>query len=202
MRLILIISILLFSNSGFSQEFDPDRYNPRIVDRPTIGYNNFRREYRWPYFYDVPLHFGLLGGYEGFKSHYWTAGGVFNLVELTGTGTGGYVGTTFLYKQHFSEGIKSYEAEIGMYAMICMGLNFNYRTQGEEYATFGVRPFIGLALFNFQLIWGYNIYSDKRNSIVPLRHGSWELRYVIPLIKLSKGSPQPSFAHYPDSGYY
>jgi hypothetical protein len=175
--LILCLFILPF---GAQAQININKYNPRVVDGPA-------RElvkYRWPYFEHVPSYIGIVGGYQGFKSSSYTLGVALNFMKIEEMGSGGMAGGQLLHKRHFREDLQSYEAEVGFYSIVCLGVNANYNVSGEN-ATFGVRPFLGVSLFNLQVSWGFNFYS-KLNKIDALRHSNWEIKYVLPIIRLNR----------------
>lgn len=180
-HLIKVGFFVFIANLSFGQEFNPSLYVPRVVSYPAV---QKKIEYKWPHHYNVPKFIGLVVGYQGVRSSFYQMGLALNFVEMHSV-PGGMLGGQLLYKRHFSENIQSYSAEIGFYQIICGGLNFNYHTQ-EAHGTFGVKPFIGLSIYHIQLMFGYNVYSNKNNEIAPLTHASIELRYVIPLVSYGK----------------
>lgn len=184
-KLIKVCFFVLVANVAFGQEFNPSLYVPNIVSYPAF---QEKIEYKWPHNHNVPKFVGLVVGYQGFRSSFYQMGLAVNFVEMLSL-PGGMLGGQILYKRHFSENIQSYSAEIGFYQIICGGINLNYHVQ-EERGTFGVKPFIGLSMYHIQFLFGYNVYSDKKNTITPLMHGSLELRYVIPIISFGKDKEQ------------
>lgn len=190
---------VLAANLSIGQQFDPMLYVPKIESYPA---EQQKISYKWPHYNYVPKYVGLVIGYEGVRSSFYQMGLVLNLVEMEEM-PGGMVGGQLLYKRHFNENIQSYSAEIGVYQVICGGINFNYHVQGDR-STFGVKPFIGLSIYHVQLMYGYNIYSNKNNEITPLKHASFELRYVIPIVSFGKNKDQMVYksSNYPNRNEY
>lgn len=193
MKRFLIVLVLIIPVMSFSQVVI-NKYVPKVVDGPP------RRElkYKWPYFDHIPPFIGVIVGYEGFKSNYYEVGLAANFLRDRRITSGGMAGGQLIYKRHFRENIQSYEAEIGWYRLISIGINANYHV-GEDRSTFAVKPFIGLCLYNFQVSWGYNFYSNKNNEISSLRHSNFQMKYVIPIIPF-KGKYTRYV--YDDYGYY
>lgn len=171
------IVFLFFSFTAIGQSRDADTTS-RSVDSI---------EYRYPYFgHHIPPYFGVIGGYEGFKSSYWEAGLIFNIAPVwISSKTGGIVGGTISYKRNFQNNIQAFESEIGFYSPVSLGLNFNY-TFTENHNTFGCKPFIGISVYHLQFLWGYNFFSAKKNEIQDLRHSTFKIRYSLPLLRMDK----------------
>lgn len=176
--LILVAPMYSFSQVNVSE------YIPRVVD----GSPKTLLKYKWPYIHHIPPSIGLVIGYEGFKTNYYQIGLAANFLRDYNMEIGGMAGGQLLYKRDFRDQIQSFEAEIGWYTFMNIGLNFNYHVSGDN-STFGVKPFIGFSAFNLQLNWGYNIYSNKKNEIAGLGHSNWELKYVIPIIPFKGKEP-------------
>ena len=139
-------------------------------------------EYKYPYFGPfIPPYIGVIGGVEGFQSHFWEAGIVVNYLSLyTLYPSGGYVGNTLLYKSHFKNKLQSIELECGIYSPISIGFNLNYTYTKTDH-TMGIKPFVGISIFHFQFLWGYNFFSKTRNNITELKQSSFNIRYWVPL---------------------
>jgi len=196
LKLIKVCFFVFCANLALCQEFNPYLYVPKVVSYPAV---QEKIQYKWPHNHNVPKFVGLVVGYQGVRSSFYQMGLAVNFVEMLSL-PGGMLGGQLLYKRHFSENIQSYSAEIGFYQIICGGINFNYHVQ-EERGTFGVKPFIGLSIYHIQLMFGYNVFRDKKNTITPLTHGSLELRYVIPIISFGKDKEQMVFksTNYPNT---
>lgn len=177
MRYALTIVISLICSAAISQARDAD----------TTVYSTDSVEYKYPYYgHWIPPYIGIIGGYEGFKSNYWEAGLVFNIVPSRVTPkTGAIIGGVVSYKKNFSNSIQAFEAEVGFYSFLSLGVNFNY-TFTTIHNTFGVKPFIGISIYHLQFLWGYNLFSDKKNEIQDLRHSTFKIRYSIPLFRLNQ----------------
>lgn len=198
MKSLLLPLFILCVSLAHAQ--DPYEYAPELEDYPA---RQQHVTYKWPYTRRVPGYVGLVLGWEGFKSNYYQAGLALNLVEIQDL-PGGMIGGQALYQRHISENLQRFQVEAGFYTLVCGGVNFNYSIQGEH-STFGVKPFIGLSLFNVQFLYGYNFINKKKNQISSLRNSSFEFRFVIPLVSFGKDTSQmeavPSSYPNQSSGY-
>ena len=195
---LLLISLCALCHTSQAQIFAPGKFIPGVHDYPI---EQKKLEYKWPYIYYVPKYIGLNLGVQGFGQPMFQGGLALNLLEFDGV-AGGMLGANALYKRNFAEDVESYNFELGVYTFFCLGLNFNYNIQ-NEYGTFGVKPFIGIALYNFQLLYGFNFFSKKNNQIPGLRSNHFELRYVIPLIAFGKSEKYvPAQSNYPNPYFY
>lgn len=199
MKMLLVsLFFAFFWNVAEAQDFERDKYVPTIVDYPE---KQEPIQYRWPHLNYVPKYVGIIGGVQGFHELAFEGGLVLNLVEFDYV-PGAIVGGALMYKRSFRDEIQTYSAEFGVYLPICFGVNFNYNLQ-NGLSTFGVKPFIGVSVYNFQLLYGFNMYSRK-SEINGLRHNHFELRYVIPIISFGK-SPNKmvrTFSNYPSEDNY
>lgn len=144
--------------------------------------------YKWPYLGEhIPSYFGVAAGYEGFKSSVVTAGLAFNPGHLVvHPPIGGLLGTVISYKQDLKHpGLYSVESDLGLFGGFCLGVGLNYNkvTNNEIY---GIKPLIGLAFYNFNMYYGYNVYADKMDTFKELSHHKFTFRYIIPVTKLVK----------------
>ncbi len=143
---------------------------------------------KWPYYGDkIPSYIGVCGGYEGLKTNNFEVGIVSNIKNIAVTpAVGGMVGGSLFYKKNMSfNNVYSYEVEFGMYSGLVLGLNYNYNVTSVN-KIHGFKPFVGLAFYNVQLFYGYSFYNSKDDAKNELRHNRITLRYVLPVIKLSK----------------
>lgn len=190
--LLLLITTFLIFNLSHAQVFSPGMFIPEVHDQPI---KQKKLKYKWPYFSYVPKYVGLNLGVQGFGQPMFQGGVALNLLEFDNV-NGGMMGGNLLYKRDFNDNIESYNVEFGVYTYFCLGLNFNYNIQ-NDFGTFGVKPFIGVAFYNFQFLYGFNFFSKKNNEIQGLRSNHFELRYVIPLFSFGKRERYVSA----DSGY-
>ena len=163
-----------------------------LVSQAQLDTNKFIPS-KWPYFgQNIPAYIGVIIGYEGFKSSYFETGINYNLAPLTVyPSSGAFAGIQFLYRKNFIHNIQAFEIDIGIYSPVSLGVNFNYNFDGTN-TTRGFKPFIGTSIYRLQIIYGYNIFSDKRNKIVPLNHSTLTVRYEIPVIRLNYFKKKPS----------
>jgi len=143
------------------------------------------QEPKYPYFGpNIPPYIAIVGGIDGIRTSFWELGLTFNVLTTEmHPNTGAILGGAFSYKKHFSKNIQATELELGFYSFLSMGLNFNYSYSGLD-KTFGVKPFLGICLYHFQILWGYNFYA--KTSISELNHSTIKFRYSIPIIRLNK----------------
>lgn len=147
-----------------------------------------KARYKWPYLGErIPPYLAITGGYEGFKSSMVTAGIAINPHSVLVTpAIGGMVGAVVSYKHDLKHpGLYSVESDLGLFGGFCLGVGLNYNkvTNNEIY---GVKPLIGLAFYNFNMYYGYNIYADKMDVFKELSHHKFTFRYIIPVVKLVK----------------
>ncbi|MCF8370057.1 MAG: hypothetical protein K9H64_00445 [Bacteroidales bacterium] len=182
----IILLILICCHCSFSQEKEKKPTESEKNTGSNIDWC-FEKKYKYPFYGPhVPPYIALQIGYDGFNSSFLEAGLAFNIGHIcVSSSTGAIVGGSTSYKRHFSNNIEGIETEIGFYSVVSMGVNINY-TYTEKFSTIGVKPFIGVSLYHFQLLWGYNFFSDKKNGIENLPHSSFKLRYTIPLINIDK----------------
>jgi len=128
---------------------------------------------------------GVLIGYEGIQNHCWEAGLIFHIADFTSGdhAFGPITGFTLTYKQSLSNSLKTVEAEIGIYTPLSIGFGFNQNFY-EGTRTFGFRPFLGTSWYHFQVLAGYNFYSQKQSFIGELDHFTLKIRYAIPVVRL------------------
>ncbi len=174
-RIIFILAIAF----GFSNPLSAQITDSLDVDLDTIPY-------KYPYLGShVPPWFGIIGGYEGFRTDCWHAGIVFNLGEIySEIGRGDLAGIILNYKRSFSGQLNTFEAELGIYTTLAFGFGFN-QNFSDGSRTFGFRPFLGTSLWHFQVLAGYNFYS-KNQEIEELYHFTLQLRYTLPLFEIFK----------------
>ncbi len=147
-----------------------------------------KKDSKWPYFGEVvPRYLALAAGYEGLKTNNFQIGVMLNAYSLDVTpAIGAMLGGGLFYKQN-ADNVKlhSYEAEFGMYAGFVLGLNYNYNiTPSSE--VHGLKPFIGIAVYNAQLFYGYCFYNPKGDPSDALGHNRITVRYVIPFFRFKK----------------
>lgn len=193
MKKVLLILMVLSVAAAKAQ--NPYDYFPSHMDFPL---RQKPVEYEWPYIMHTPPYIGLIAGLEGFKSRFYQMGIALNASEIHET-RGGVFGTQFLYQRQWHENVERYQVELGFYTFLCMGLNFN-RTRQDDFTTFGVKPFVGISLFNIQALYGFNLYNRNKNQIDAMQRSSFELRYVIPIIPLSRNQDYlvPADYRYPE----
>jgi len=191
--LLFCLFCICFVHLAEAQDFNRNQYIPTPSDYP---FQQKPLEYQWPHLNYVPKYIGVIGGIQGFREFAYEAGLALNLASINEI-PGAMVGGALMYKRGFRNDIETYSAEVGVYLPISFGLNFNYNTQ-NEYATFGVKPFIGICIYNFQFLYGFNIYSRK-SLINGLRRNHFEVRYVIPIISFGKTTTEMvgTFSNYP-----
>jgi hypothetical protein len=149
---------------------------------------NGQKNYQWPYLgVNIPRYLALTGGYEGVKTNNLIVGVAINAFKMGRIPPiGGIAGGGLFYKQSTSSAkIYSYEAEIGFYSGFALGLNYSYNVTSSSRIS-GFKPFIGISLYNFQILYGYCFFDstlDKKNE---LKHNRITFRYIIPVLKLNK----------------
>jgi len=168
---LLVFIIVSAISTGIAQSNSRNRRNTRA---------------KWPYTGEhVPPYIALAVGYEGLKTKNFLVGIAVNALDmLISSAAGGMVGGGLFYKQGIGPAkTNAFEAELGFYGPIVLGLNYNYNTTHAGKVS-GFKPFIGLAAYNFQVFYGYSFYKDKKDITTELRHNRITLRYVIPVIRL------------------
>lgn len=170
---------------------------------------------KYPYLgYNVPPYIAATVGYEGLKFSTIEAGISVNIAESylprkTGSMLGGQVlfrynfptkdsvrytetesdsSSVLLYKYYVPDtAYWGLSFEFGKYSILSYGLGYNFNTDGSS-TIHGIRPFIGTSLFNFQLLYSYNILLTKKNQIGRLVNSRLTLRYIIPIKKFNTTS--------------
>ncbi len=147
-----------------------------------------KTRYKWPYLGEqIPPYLAVTAGYEGFKSSMVTAGIAINPHSVLVTpAIGGMLGAVVSYKHDLRHpGLYSVESDLGLFGGFCLGVGLNYNkvTNNEIY---GIKPLIGLAFYNFNMYYGYNIYADNMDAFKELSHHKFTFRYIIPVLKLVK----------------
>lgn len=199
MKFFLASLFLATSLMSSAQTFDPIKYVPSFDGYPI---KQVRVTNKWPYFNQTPRYIGAVLGFEGFRSNFVEGGLAFNFVEFEDV-PGGMIGGNLLYKRNVSERIQSYEAEVGFYTILCGGINFNWN-QFDNSGLLGVKPFIGVSIFNIHVMYGYNIFQNSKNTNSQLWHNSFTIRYVMPIVTFGKvkSSMKQDYISYPRDNYY
>lgn len=154
----------------------------------SFGQTGSAKRSKWPYFGEnVPRYVAISGAYEGLKTSNFQVGLQTNVMQLTvSPAVGGMVGGGLFYKQNmYLKHVYSYEAEFGFYGGLVLGINYNYNVTSVSQIQ-GLKPFVGIAVFNAQLFYGYSFYKSKDDINNELRHNRITFRYVIPFIKVGK----------------
>jgi hypothetical protein len=96
------------------------------------------------------------------------------------------LGPSLTYKRYIEKSINAIEFDLGFYSLLTFGIgtNYNFSTTDDLLA---FKPFIGTTFYHFQLTYGYNFFSDKRNDNFKLNHNCIKLRLMIPIHKLFNG---------------
>ena len=152
------------------------------------GKGRSKNDDKWPYLGShIPPYLALAAGYEGLKTNNIQVGIMLNAFNcVVNPAVGGMAGGGIFLKQNSANNkVYSMEAELGFYAGLALGCNYNYNvTTGSS--IHGIKPFVGFSAYNFQLLYGYSFYDSKSDLYKELRHNRITLRYIVPVIKLKK----------------
>ena len=180
-----------------------------VAGDSTLGvFEASKTDYKWPYYgYNVPRYLAAVVGYEGISYGTIELGLAGNISDTyLARKTGSMIGASILFRYNHpvnpdSVSINVFDTisgnpvplywtpdtsfwgvaiEIGNYSLISYGIGYNFNTDGTT-VTHGVRPFVGTTLYNLQILYGYNIFSKKKNRIGRLLNSRIMVRYAIPL---------------------
>lgn len=179
--LTVIIFLFTFISNSNSQSDSSER---KILDTTYVPYS------KWPYLGpEIPPYFGFNFGYE-LATNSYTWGIHHNISHMTSYGnfakTGGYLGYSLIYRIYQNRDfLKSFETEFGVYTFITFGFNLNYNI--IPYAKIiGFKPFIGINLFHFQIIYAPHFYKRNKDPHNYLAKNTITFRTAIPIIKLTR----------------
>jgi hypothetical protein len=179
-----------------------------VAGDSTLGvFEASKTDYKWPYYgHNVPRYLAAVVGFEGVAYGSVELGLAGNISDTyLARKTGSMIGGSILFRYNLpinpdSVGVNYLDVdsnlatmywvpdtayygialEVGNYSLISFGLGYTFNTDGTN-VTHGFRPFIGTTLYNFQVLYGYNFYSRKKNKIGRLRNSRLIIRYGIPL---------------------
>jgi len=192
MRVILCFVFLLCLEPAFAQGEYYSEYEYQT------NYEQDESDYmrKYPYVKGyAPSFVGLVAGYNFLKAQEIEVGLAINYYEgLTHYGmTSGY---QLIYKRSLEREQNAIDLELGVYGILSMGIGVNYNFSNDGSA-FGFKPFIGTSIYHFQLLYGYNFLSKKKQQWYELPRHSLSIRYVLPL-KASK----ETYYYLPDAPRY
>lgn len=139
---------------------------------------------KYPYIkHYTPPYIGLVAGYEFLEKPQIELGLFLNISESYGSTTGMYFGSYLSYKRSLEEKINTVNFGLGFYSFFSMNLDLNFNFgMGENFL--GFKPGIGTTLFNIQLMYGYNLFNNRKNEILHFNHHSISARFLIPVKKI------------------
>lgn len=138
---------------------------------------------KWPYINGrTPPIIGLLVGYNFYKDPMIEIGTTINLSDNTGN-KGVTFGPSLIYKRYINKNINAIDVDFGFYFPLTFGLGANYNFSSTDNMV-GFKPFIGTTFAHFQLTYGYNFFSDKKNENLKLSHHCIKLSLTIPLYRI------------------
>ena len=141
---------------------------------------SYSDELRFPYIGNyTPSFVATNVGYNFVQSQELEVGLLWNIGETRGFSTGAYVGPGVLYRRSIDRNLNAISASFGQYSGFSFGCEVNYNWNSQN-AIWGVKPFVGVSIHLFQIIYGYNILNDERNKDIRLRNHSLSFKMVIP----------------------
>lgn len=141
---------------------------------------------RYPYFKNVsPPLLGLLIGYNIYENHQIEFGLIKSVGIDGGPPTGILIGSSITYGYNLDKQLHNVAVEWGFYSVVSagLGLNYNFNTNSQ---LLGFRPFIGTSIYHIQLLYGYNLFRNSKNSELDLSHHSLEIQVAIPIWSQTK----------------
>ena len=174
--MILLLSIYYFSYGQTKTDSDSLIYNR--IPRKMLNFNGNR----FPAFTAI----GITGGISNFRSPNLELGIGINFWEtrpwntiLTKPFSGFSISANY---NPYNKNLYGENINVWINGIIVLGINQNYYTN-SEHKSWGIKPFIGVEIYGFCLIYGYNFFINK-NEIKELPKHNFSIRFFQPVVRL------------------
>jgi len=140
---------------------------------------------KYPYFKNTPALIGLIGSYNLIKNNQIELGVMMNLgnMEMNYGSTYGY---SLSYLRPLDRNLNTIALDMGVYTPVTLGMGLNSNFDDQKNHILGYKLFAGTTFYHTSLIYEYNFFRNKNNTVLDLNHHTLKVKVMIPLFKIWK----------------